>query len=301
MNMPPGLRATCLVALLLVACGPHPSELGTPRACARYTGLPHGWPENPRAGMVRLAGGVVDVGSDRGYPEERPMRPARVDAFWIDRTEVTVAQFANFVLATGYVTDAEKGGGSSVFTKPAGEVVEPGSWWKLVADATWRHPEGGQEVVDAREPVVDVTYADALAYARWLGHELPSEAQWEFAAKAGRGNERADAALRDAQGRPAANFWQGAFPAQNFNEDGYALRAPVGCFASNPFGLHDAVGNAWEWTRDADGDGHKVIKGGSFLCSSDYCVRARASSRQPQEMDLPASHLGFRTVVADER
>jgi formylglycine-generating enzyme required for sulfatase activity len=167
--------------------------------------------------------------------------------------------------------------------------------------------------------VVDVTYADAQAYAHWLGRELPSEAQWEYAAKAGRSNEDSDRALRDAQGRPLANFWQGMFPLQDKAEDGFAGRAPVGCYPANPAGLHDMVGNVWEWTTDFYTDGghavnggtveeplsaaperggvpRRVIKGGSYLCSADYCVRARASSRQPEEIDLPASHLGFRTI-----
>jgi sulfatase modifying factor 1 len=282
-------KAAIAAAILLSACGHDPSALGSPDTCARYSGLPHGWDAGARAGMIRLAGGSVEVGSDRGYPEERPVRSARVEAFWIDRTEVTVAQYDSFVAATGHVTAAEKAGGSSVFLER----------WQLVADATWRRPQGGTAPAVAREPVVNVSYADAVAYARWLGRELPSEAQWEFAAKAGRGNERSDAALRDAKGRPAANFWQGAFPSQNLVEDGHAMRAPVGCYAANPFGLHDAVGNVWEWTTDADGAGRKVIKGGSYLCSTDYCARARPSSRQLQEVDLPAAHLGFRTVARD--
>jgi formylglycine-generating enzyme required for sulfatase activity len=168
--------------------------------------------------------------------------------------------------------------------------------------------------------VVNVSYRDALAYAHWLGRELPSEAQWEFAAKAGRNNETADRALRDAQGHPLANFWQGLFPYQDSAEDGYPGRAPVGCFPANPYGLHDMVGNVWEWTTDiyvshsvdgsergaseavsvssaSNGAQRNVIKGGSYLCSANYCVRARASSRQPEEVDLPASHLGFRTIA----
>jgi len=193
-------------------------------------------------------------------------------------------------------------------------VPREGSWWHLDQQANWRHPDGARSSIEGRahEPTVGVTYADATAYAHWLGHELPSEAQWEFAAKAGRGNDQADHSLRDAQGRPQANFWQGLFPLHDKAEDGYAGRAPVGCFASNPLGLHDMVGNVWEWTTDlyvSHGDAveqppprgsavRHVIKGGSFLCADNYCVRARASSREGQEADLPASHLGFRTVSA---
>jgi formylglycine-generating enzyme required for sulfatase activity len=198
--------------------------------------------------------------------------------------------------------------------------VREGSWWHLLKDADWRHPEGAGSSIKGHEnePVVDVSYNDALAYAHWLGRELPTEAQWEYAAKGGRSNEKSDHSLRDAQGHPLANFWQGLFPISNSDEDGFPGRAPVGCFAANPYGLHDMVGNVWEWTTDLYSDQHdvamnlddqrtaiaprgsapqQVIKGGSYLCSADYCVRARASSRQPQEADLPASHLGFRTIA----
>ena len=304
------------------------SALGDRSKCAAYSGLPPGWGSDAHAGMLRVAGGDFDFGSERGYADERPVAKAHVDPFRIDRTEVTNAQFAAFTAATGYVTEGERRGGSAVFRAPGAESAPPaaGSWWHLEPTANWRHPEGSGSQITGREhePVVDVSYADALAYARWLGRELPSEAQWEFAAKAGRRNEDSDRAVRDPQGRPQANFWQGFFPIRDSAEDGFSGRAPVGCFAANPYGLHDMVGNVWEWTGDsyrerrapqtaavadvADpmprlalkaGAERYVIKGGSFLCSANYCVRARASSRQPEEADLPASHLGFRTVAKD--
>lgn len=315
------------VGLSFTACSRAPgvATLGDRAHCTAYGGIPTGWPEAAHAGMVRIAGGAFRLGSERGYAEERPLIETRIEPFWIDRTEVTNAQFAAFVQATGYVTEAERtasraDGGAAVF-QPARERTAPGSWWTLVRGADWRHPGGSDTGIDGRghEPVVDVTYADALAYARWLGRTLPDEAQWEFAAKAGRDDATADRALRDASGKPQANFWQGVFPVVDRGEDGFNGRAPVGCFKANPNGLHDMVGNVWEWTRDSWQPGHtahaltppeavlparqggaqRVIKGGSYLCSADYCVRARASSRQGQDEDLPAVHIGFRTVSAD--
>lgn len=295
--------------------------LGTLDHCKAYKGLPLGWGKAKHAGMIHIAAGEFELGSERGYSDEAPMQKKQIESFWIDRTEVSNAQFAAFVAATGHVTEAEKNDGSAVFRMPdpAGGQIAEGSWWHLQKDANWRHPEGVDSSIEGREnePVVDVSYNDALAYARWLGRELPTEAQWEFAAKGGRSNEKSDRSLRDAKGHPLANFWQGMFPISNSDEDGFPGRAPVGCFAANPYGLHDMVGNVWEWTTDIYTDRHdagmsmddqrtaiaprgtaprQVIKGGSYLCSADYCVRARASSRQPEEADLPASHLGFRTI-----
>ena len=294
---------------------PAQPKLGDRANCAAYDGLPLGWPALAHAGMRPIAGGEFAPGSTRGYPDERPAAPSRLHAFWIDRTEVTNAQFAAFVAATGYVTEAERGGGAAVFglhaSPAAGATVN--RWWRLDAGANWRHPEGVGSRIDGRahEPVVAVTYADAEAYARWLGHRLPTEAEWEWAAKAGLDNAQSDAGLRGADGEAGANFWQGLFPVDDRGDDGYAGRAPVGCFAANARGLHDMVGNVWEWTTDAyrdraqdpaaaavlPADAPRVIKGGSFLCAENYCVRARASSRQPQDIDLGADHIGFRTVA----
>ena len=304
---------------------PVQSPLGDRALCAAYGGLPAGWGKDPHAGMARIAAGTFGFGSERGYAEERPVRQTHIAAFWIDHTEVTNAEFASFVAATGYVTEAERHPGVAVFRVDPKQPLTAGSWWHLVDGADWRHPEGPGSSIAGRdhEPVVDVTYADALAYAHWLGRELPTEAQWEYAAKGGRGDETSDRSLRDAQGRPQANFWQGVFPLADRAEDGFAGRAPVGCYAANPYGLQDMVGNVWEWTTDlyherhvtnADGSGlaeletamptrggapRRVIKGGSYLCSADYCARARASSRQAEESDLPAVHLGFRTIAED--
>jgi formylglycine-generating enzyme required for sulfatase activity len=266
--------------------------------------------------MVHLAGGEFVPGSARGYREERPGGPVRVGAFWIDRTEVTNAQFAAFVGATGHRTAAERAGASAVFRVPEGVDRErENAWWRPVTGASWRHPEGPASDVATRahHPVVHVALADALAYARWLGRDLPTEAEWEYAARAG-GAVEDDSEPRDAGG-PIANYWQGAFPDGNTVEDGFLGTAPVGCFKAVG-GLHDMIGNVWEWTTDdyrswsdrtanchGPGSGttarEGVIKGGSYLCAPGYCVRFRAAARHPQELDVPTSHLGFRTVLRD--
>lgn len=291
-------------------------------ACQAAPLLPKGWPGTPHAGQVAVAAGAFTLGSQDGYADERPTVPTQVAAFWIDRTEVTNAQFAAFVKATGHVTDAERQGGAAVFVPPAAQDLRQRdlAWWRYVKGANWRHPAGPASHLRGKEryPVVLVTQRDALAYAHWLGRDLPTEAEWEYAAKAGQQSPALDAAPRSAQGKPTANYWQGNFPLLNTAEDGHTGLAPVACFAPNAWGLFDTIGNAWEWTKDAysgphqshaNGDpapvvpGHAqstaakaVIKGGSFLCSPDYCVRYRASAREAQEPDLATSHVGFRTV-----
>jgi formylglycine-generating enzyme len=274
-----------------------------------------------QAAPVKLPGGRFILGSDKGYADEGPPVEVQVEAFQIDRTEVTNSQFAAFVKATGYVTDAERSGEAAVFVPPTPEALysRPLAWWQLVKGANWRHPSGpGSDIRDKpHHPVVQVTQADALAYARWRGRDLPTEAQWEFAARSAPAPGENKGGPRDAQGRPTANYWQGNFPLLNTREDGHEGLAPAGCYAPNPQGLYDMIGNAWEWTRDAhtgprqshaNGDpallrqssgqtpAKAVIKGGSFLCAPDYCVRYRAAAREAQEKDLPTSHVGFRTV-----
>ncbi len=290
--------------------------------------LPAGWPSVAHAGQVLISAGQVSLGSDHGYADERPAaEPTRVDAFWMDRTEVNNTQFASFARATAYVTDAERQGAAAVFAVPTAQALQsqPLAWWKWVNGANWRHPGGPGTDLRGKErlPVVHVTRADALAYARWLGRDLPTEAEWEYAAKAGQSGDSLDAAPRDARSRPAANYWQGNFPLLNTREDGHAGLAPVACYAPNAWGLYDMIGNAWEWTKDpyrgphqghANGDPallikaqaalgrvdapeRAVIKGGSFLCSPEYCVRYRASARESQEPDMPTAHVGFRTIT----
>lgn len=308
------------------------APLGDRAHCQNYSGLPDGFPHAPSAGMVWISGGELTPGSRRGYPEEQGGTRVSVPGFWMDRSEVTNAQYLRFVEATGYVTDAERAGVAPVFAPPrvaAGQEAPAYSWWQPVAGASFRHPQGPDSDLKGRahHPVVQITHADALAYARWLGRSLPSELQWEYAAKAGRDDLALHREPRGARGEPLANFWQGAFPGQNSGEDGFERAAPVGCFAPNAFGLFDMLGNVWEWTgspysashraQDRDDDGHGagqlsssatscsepakqgarlVLKGGSFLCASNFCARYRVAARHAQEAAQPAMHVGFRTV-----
>jgi formylglycine-generating enzyme required for sulfatase activity len=312
--------------------------------CRGYAGLPQGFgPAREgaanRAGLVAVKGGSFTMGSRDGYPEEREAHRVRVRDFWIDRHEVTNAQFTAFVKATGYVTRAERPLDAWAFPGVPRERLEPSSvvfvppegpataygWWKLVPGADWRHPRGPGSHIEGLDnhPVVHVAYEDAQAYARWLGRELPTEAQWEFAARGGLEGARYPwGNTPEVRGRAMANSWQGRFPFEDSAADGHAGTAPVGCFQPNGFGLLDVVGNVWEWTRDPWRDRHaadgaqdhpmnvklavsdaprgtqpRVIKGGSFLCAPDFCVRYRPSSRQPQDPLLATQHLGFRTVL----
>lgn len=295
--------------------------------CEAYAGLPA--TEGTHDGMVRVAGGRFEIGADDAYPEERPSLPAEVRGFWIDRHPVTNAQFARFVAATGYVTTAERPAaagevpGSAVFEPPAHG--RPGGW-RYVPGADWRHPGGPGSDLDGRSnhPVVQVSYDDALAYARWAGRDLPTEAEWEYAARGGlKGQRYAWGSEVRPEGVYRANTWQGEFPLNNTQEDGYAGTSPVGCFRPNGFGLYDMAGNVWQWTSSWYRPGHqagsngrlaetpaagsgdprqpgtpvRVIKGGSHLCSPDYCLRYRPSARQPQATSTATSHVGFRTVL----
>lgn len=296
--------------------------------CGTYNGLPDGFAQSRLAGMVRIPAGSIRLGTLHGYPDERPTgQTSRVAAFWMDRTEVTNAQFAAFVEATGYVTDAEREGAAAVFrAPPRGQASRrDGDWWEWRRGANWRLPQGpgSEATAQPNEPVVLVTHADALAYARWLGRDLPTESEWEYAARGGGSAEEIGREPRDPKGRPVANYWQGIFPDMNATEDGYVALAPAGCFPSNGYGLVDMIGNVWELTRDrytgphqphgngdpvpaAQAGGAKarsgerlVIKGGSFLCAANYCVRYRATARHPHEADMATSHVGFRTVLRE--
>jgi sulfatase modifying factor 1 len=279
-------------------------------------------------GMVWVPGGSFTMGSDQAFPEEGPARGAATAGFWMDQTEVTNAQFAAFVAATGYRTLAERGvrqgnapdapviAGSAVFRPRGGPEVMRDfvNWWQFEAGADWRHPDGAQSSITGLEqhPVVHIAYEDAEAYARWKGRSLPTEEQFEFAARGG--------GRKNAAGEFAANSWQGMFPTVNTAADGFAGTAPAGCFEANPFGLHDLIGNVWEWTRSPYYERHDfaakaahplgfdptqpeepavaVLKGGSYLCSPDYCMRYRPEARIGQSRGLGASHIGFRTVEA---
>ena len=312
------------------------AEVGS---CAAYAGLPA--EEGETAGMAFISGGIFKMGSERHQPEERFTHIVRVDSFWIDRHEVTNAQFKQFVDATGYITLAERGLDPKTHPDTPKDLLVPGSvvfipptdlrqggritqWWQYVVGASWRQPSGPGSSIAGKEnhPVVHVAHEDALAYARWRGRSLPTEAQWEFAGRGGRDGEDDWSSAFDAEGRPTANTWQGVFPVLNTKEDGYAGTAPVGCFKPNGYGLYDMIGNVWEWTSDwyrpehsretaanptgpelvslrvaAGQPASRVIKGGSYLCASNYCARYRPAARQPQEENLSAAHLGFRTVL----
>ncbi len=256
-------------------------------------------PPSPHPGMVWIPPGTFEMGGEV-YPEEGPRRAVAVDGFWMDRTEVTNAAFAEFVRATNYVTAAERrNAGAAVFVMPGGnaDLSTMASWWRLTEGANWKHPAGPATSIDGRDhfPVVDLAYEDIAAYAKWKGRALPTEEQWEWAARAGEKTAPEHEQPKD------ANTWQGVFPVIDTAEDGFAGIAPVGCYKPNAFGLHDMIGNVWEWTADAyDAEEPKgrVIKGGSYLCAPNYCLRYRPAARQRQEDDLGASHLGFRTVLA---
>lgn len=286
--------------------------------------------------MVYIPGGPFFMGSDDFYREERPIRAAFVSAFYIDPHLVTNADFAKFVDATGYITFSERAPdpslypqadpelllpGSLVFTKPDGPVGlrDISAWWSYVPGASWRNPEGPDSTYFGRErhPVVHVTYEDALAYAAWAGKSLPSEAEWEFAARGGLdratypwGHEA------HPTGRPMANTWQGQFPWENLQEDGFEGTSPVGAYPPNAYGLYDVVGNVWEWTDSVYTTSHAqasakscclpgqmpteerlVVKGGSHLCAPNYCFRYRPAARQGQSLDSSTSHIGFRCIV----
>jgi len=303
-------------------------------------------------GMRHLPGGEFTMGSDRFYPEERPRRRVRVAGFWIDETPVTNRDFAAFVAATGYRTFAEIApnpadypglppelarAGSLVFERPRGPVDlnDFRQWWKFRFGARWSEPLGaGSSLAELLDhPVVHIAYVDAEAYAKWAGKELPTEAEWEYAARGGlQGIEYAWGNELAPDGRMMANFWQGEFPWDNRLLDGWERTSPVRVFPPNGFGLFDMIGNVWEWTADwyttaADlpkGScctpsnprggresesydpctpdvkiGRKVLKGGSHLCAPNYCQRYRPAARYPQPIDTSTSHVGFRCIIRE--
>jgi formylglycine-generating enzyme len=293
------------------------------------------------AGMVRVGGGTFRMGSERFYPEEAPVREVEVDAFWIDAHAVTNADFSRFVRKIGYLTVAERELNPSDYPGAAPENLVPGAlvfhmtagpvsfrdyraWWSWTPGASWKHPYGPGSSIDSKpdHPVVHVAYEDAEAYAKWAGKRLPTEAEWEYAARGGA--EGRDFIWGDEPypgGKYVANTWKGNFPWRSTWRNGPGTM-PVGSFAPNEFGLYDMAGNVWEWTTDwfvsetasspcCAGDmrelsydpcqpevriPRKVLKGGSFLCSPEYCLRFRPAARSPQMVDTGMSHVGFRCV-----
>ena len=306
-------------------------------------------PASP-AGMRHVPGGAFAMGSDRFYAEEAPVRRVQVDGFWIDETPVTNRAFAAFVAATGHRTLAEIAPdpadypgllpehaqpGSLVFRRTAGPVDlgDVSQWWAYAFGADWRHPCGPQSTLGGLDdhPVVHIAYADAAAYAAWAGKALPTEAEWEFAARGGL--DGADYAWGDAlapDGAMLANYWQGNFPYANQLLDGWERTSPVRTYPANGHGLFDMIGNVWEWTVDwyalpakatrnaccvpanprggRERDSYdpanprariprKVLKGGSHLCAPNYCQRYRPAARQAQAVDTSTSHIGFRCII----
>jgi formylglycine-generating enzyme required for sulfatase activity len=294
------------------------------------------------------------MGSDRHYAEEAPAHRVTVDGFFIDRTPVTNRAFRKFVSATGYITVAEQKpdptdypgalphmlkAGSLVFTPPKHvvDLRDWSQWWVFKFGANWRRPYGRSSSISGLDdhPVVHVAYRDAEAYAQWAGKALPTEAEWEFAARGGLdGAEFAWGEEFMPNGRPMANTWQGDFPHENLETDGYARTSPVEAFPPNGYGIHDMIGNVWEWTTDWWSTRHeaetpkacciptnprgapkegsydprqpeiriprKVLKGGSHLCAPNYCRRYRPAARHAQPVDTSTSHLGFRCVLRAE-
>lgn len=293
--------------------------------------------------FVDLAGGTFQMGSERHYREEGPVRQVTVGPFEISQTEVTNDQFAAFVEQTSYVTTAERGldpaefpqlppellaPGSMVFAQPAEPVAlnNPNAWWRYVAGANWRQPTGPDSNIEGLgdHPVVQVSPEDAAAYAAWAGGRLPTEAEWEFAARGGlEGASYTWGEAYDPSNGWKANTWQGSFPNSDLADDGHQGTAPVGSYVANGYGLHDMAGNVWEHVSDWWAPGHlpnptedpigpdpafaerfaspatgpmRVVKGGSWLCAPSYCLRYRPSARQSAELSLGSNHIGFRVA-----
>ena len=308
-------EAGCCSPSRAAGSGPHPASV----AIAAHTPA-------STAGMVSLPGGVFVIGSDDpfAYPDDgETPRELEISPFLIDRCAVSNAGFAEFIAATGYVTEAEQFGWSFVFGGllpddfPPTRAVAAAPWWRQVYEADWRRPEGPRSDLSERmdHPVVHVSFNDAVSYCRWAGKRLPTEAEWEFAARGG----LAEAAFPwgdelEPEGEHRMNVWQGQFPNENTLADGYHGTCPVDAFPPNGYGLYNVTGNVWEWTADwfdtsyrqhdhrTDPTGpptgtRRVQKGGSHLCHSSYCRRYRVAARQGNEPDSSAGNLGFRCAA----
>jgi sulfatase modifying factor 1 len=297
-------------------------------------------PQDSRKDMVRIPGGRYRAGDDRFYPEEAPVAELEVDDLWVDMHPVTNAEFRRFVKDSGHVTVAEMQPDAADFPEASEDQLVPGSlvfsptsgpvslddwrqWWSWVPGADWRHPEGDGSTLHGRErhPVVHIGHEDASAYAQWAGKALPTEIEWEFAARGGL--DQATYAWGEdfmPRGRVMANTWHGRFPWENTGPHGFRGTSPVGRFPPNGYGLHDVTGNVWEWTSSiwtddrasstaaqepmccaptshVSEEDRRVTKGGSYLCAPSYCLRYRPAARQGHSVRSSTGHLGFRCVV----
>jgi len=323
-------------------------------ACSSRSNEKESSGDSKPAGMVLIQGGQFTMGTDdqESYNHERPAHRVSVNSFWIDETEVTNAQYEEFVKATGYITIAERKpdweelrkqvppgtpkppdslmqAGSLVFHAPAEPVLlnDYSQWWEWKKGVNWRHPNGPGSDLEGKSnhPVVHIAYDDALAFAKWKGKRLPTEAEWEFASRGGTQERYVWGEEVSPQGKFMANTFQGSFPVKNLREDGFESTSPVKSFPPNNYGLYDMIGNVWEWTSDWYDANYfqtlsknvitenprgppksfdpqdpfamkRVAKGGSFLCASNYCVNYRPSARQATAFDSGQSHIGFRCV-----
>lgn len=333
------------------------TESGPQPATASTGPPPNPAPDDPRLkDMLWIPPGRFQMGALNTTPDEFPPHTVELDGFWMDRTEVTNRQFQAFIAATGYVTLAEQppklrsiqpdsalsqaqilpefnkpGSICSLQLASRGD-IDPNrgaySWWQYVPGASWKHPEGPDSSIDDRldHPVVHVSWIDAQAYCRWAGKQLPTEAQWEYAARAGGTSDYPWGSELVPDGRWLANIWQGEFPVRDTGDDGFTRTAPAGSFPANAFGLVDMSGNVWEWCHDyyqpeyysdsparnppgpesshdpqEPGIIKRVQRGGSFMCSDQYCVGYRTSARMKGEEDSGAFHTGFRCVINPDR
>jgi formylglycine-generating enzyme required for sulfatase activity len=330
-----GALLSVMVTIDDVSAEPVYSSLGDVSSCKQYSGLPS---KDVPIEQVWVPGGTFTMGSNTHYPEEAQERKVTVDGFWIDRHEVTNAQFRAFVEATGYKTLAERGLDPKVFPGLPDQMYRPGStvfepprdlqvinlqWWHFIEGADWQHPSGPGSSIDNMDnhPVVQIAFEDAQAYAKWMNRALPTEAQFEYAAKGASSTTYPWGKSLHLDGKEMANTWTGVFPFQNTATDGFIATAPVGCFPQNAYHLFDMVGNVWEWVMDDWTPYHSIeeephpeidledslsvqartlllgtIKGGSFLCSPSYCKRYRPSARHAQDRTMGTNHIGSRTV-----